>query len=105
VIILKADKDIEKITKQFSDLYAHCKLLLFGSQAKNKANEKSDIDLCVIAETTDKRNFLADMYLCIESDKPFDILLYTPEEWESSVSDRTSFAHIINKEGVVLYGR
>jgi len=96
--------EISKITKQFIDLYAPQKLLLFGSQADNTAGPDSDIDLCVVMEAADKRKLLTDMYVNIESDKPFDLLLYTPNEWENCVKDDLSFAHVINTEGVVLYG-
>ena len=80
------------------------KILLFGSQAKGTATAKSDIDLCIIASTNDKRSLLTDLYCDTESDTPIDFLLYTPEEWEHSVADSQSFAHKLNREGVVLYG-
>ena len=80
------------------------KILLFGSQAKGTATAKSDIDLCIIASTNDKRSLLTDLYCDTESDTPIDFLLYTPEEWERSVADSQSFAHKLNREGVVLYG-
>ena len=63
-----------------------------------------DIDLCIIASTNDKRSLLTDLYCDTESDTPIDFLLYTPEEWEHSVADSQSFAHKLNREGVVLYG-
>ena len=66
---------------------------------------KSDIDLCVIASTKDKRSLLTDLYCDTESDTPIDFLLYTPEEWEHSVADSQSFANKLNREGVVLYER
>lgn len=75
-----------------------------GSQAKGTATAKSDIDLCVIASTKDKRSLLTDLYCDTESDTPIDFLLYTPEEWEHSVADSQSFANKLNREGVVLYG-
>ena len=102
---MQAGLEIQKITEQLVSLYAPHKLFLFGSQAKNAASDKSDIDLCVVTDTANKRKLLTDMYLNIESNKPFDLLLYTPNEWETSVSDRTSFAHAINEKGVVLYVR
>ena len=57
-----------------------------------------------LASTNDKRSLLTDLYCDTESDTPIDFLLYTPEEWEHSVADSQSFAHKLNREGVVLYG-
>ena len=99
-----ANAELQKITRQFIERYKPHKLFLFGSQARSSATYNSDIDLCVIVEATDKRMLLTDMYLNIESDVPFDLLLYSPEEWEQCVLDHTSFAYQINMEGVLLYG-
>lgn len=80
------------------------KILLFGSQAKGTATAKSDIDLCIVASAADKRKLLTDLYCYTESNTPLDLLLYTPEEWETSIADTQSFAHKLNREGVLLYG-
>lgn len=94
---------LNAIREQVIRLCAPEKILLFGSQAKGTATAKSDIDLCVIASTKDKRSLLTDLY-DTESDTSIDFLLYTPEEWEHSVADSQSFANKLNREGVVLYG-
>ena len=96
---------LNTIREQVIRLCAPEKILLFGSQAKGTATAKSDIDLCVIASTKDKRSLLTDLYCDTESDTPIDFLLYTPEEWEHSVADSQSFANKLNREGVVLYER
>ena len=97
------DNEIKRITEQLVNRYAPERLLLFGSQAKNNARPNSDIDLCVITKTEDKHKLLTDMYINVKSEKPFDLLLYTPDEWEVFKNDDLSFAYIINTEGVVLY--
>lgn len=101
---MNIDMEIKKITSQIINIYNPQKLIMFGSQAKNTANNESDIDLCLVIKTSDKRNLLTDMYLNIDCDKPFDLLLYTPDEWKECVLDHMSFAYVINKEGIVLYG-
>ena len=97
-------EELDAIREQIVHLCDPQKILLFGSQAKGTATAKSDIDLCVIAATKNKRSLLTDLYCDTESDTPIDFLLYTPEEWERSVADNQSFAHKLNREGVVLYG-
>jgi predicted nucleotidyltransferase len=75
---------------------------LFGSQAKGTAKANSDIDLCVIAETSNKRRLLTDLYCEVLSDVPIDFILYTPAEWQEAVADPQSFAYKISQEGVRL---
>jgi len=55
-------------------------------------------------DTENKRDLLTEMYLNIESSKPFDLLLYTEDEWSKCVNDSTSFAYQISQKGTVLYG-
>jgi predicted nucleotidyltransferase len=79
------------------------KVFLFGSFATASFNPgTSDIDLCVVAETEDKRETLTKMYNDIKLDLPCDFLLYTPEEWARCVQDLCSFAHHIRTTGMML---
>ena len=96
--------EINSIKEQIVSRYFPSKIVLFGSQAKGTATKKSDIDLCIVKDTYDKRGLLADMSLTIESTKPFDLLLYTETEWNSCINDSASFAYLINKKGTVIYG-
>ena len=80
------------------------KIYLFGSFAKGTATERSDVDICIVAQTDNKRGMLADLYYEVEYDRPIDFLVYTPSEWEECVSDKSSFAYKIHTEGVLIYG-
>ncbi len=51
---------LNAIREQVIQLCDPQKILLFGSQAKGTATAKSDIDLCIIASTNDKRSLLTD---------------------------------------------
>jgi len=97
-------KEINLIKEQIVSHYSPSKIIVFGSQAKGTATKKSDIDLCIVKDTDNKRELLTDIYLNIESSKPFDLLLYTEAEWNQCVNDTTSFAYLINKKGTVIYG-
>ena len=96
---------IASLQRQIIEICAPQKIILFGSQAKGTATERSDIDICVIAETTNKRELLTDLYCEIDSEKPVDFLLYTPEEWNKNIEDAQSFAYKLNREGMLLYER
>ena len=86
-------EELAAIQEQIVKLCSPQKILLFGSRAKGTATVKSDIDICVVASTKNT-----------ESKTPIDFLLYTPEEWDQCVSDYQSFAHKLDREGIVLYG-
>ena len=80
------------------------KIILFGSQAKGTATDKSDIDICVVVSTDKKRRLAAEIQSELDIDTAVDIIIYTPDEWNTCVNDDMSFAYKISKEGVVLYG-
>jgi predicted nucleotidyltransferase len=99
-----AQTQIVNIKEQIVSQYSPSKVILFGSQAKGTATNKSDIDICIVKSTDKKRELLTDMYLNIDSDKPFDLLLYTEDEWNDCINDPTSFAYLVNQKGTILYG-
>ena len=84
--------------------YKPQKIILFGSQARGTATDKSDVDICVVIDTDKKHALVAELYYVLDLEAPVDIILYTPSEWEACLADETSFAYKINKEGVTLYG-
>lgn len=96
--------EIDAIKEQVVRLFKPEKLFLFGSQARGSANSNSDIDLCVIVDTDNKRALIAEMYLHIDSNRPFDLILYTPKEWNQISSESGTFANIIAEKGVEIYG-
>lgn len=91
---------ISQIVSQFNPV----QIILFGSFAKGTYHKYSDIDLCIVMETTNKRDTLTELYYEIKSDSPLHIILYTPEEWADCVRAPCSFAFQINNEGIVLHG-
>jgi len=97
--------EIEKIKNQIINKYNPDDIILFGSCAKGLAKRGSDIDICVILDTRDKRQTLREMLVDIEYNVDLDIVIYTPSEWSRYKDDRTSFANIIRRTGVSLLGR
>lgn len=97
-------QEIESIKKQLIAKYQPLKIILFGSQAKKTARKKSDIDLCIVKDTENKRALAVEINLNIESATPLDIIVYTPDEWDRCRQDTSSFASLIWKRGVEIYG-
>ncbi|SNS44257.1 Nucleotidyltransferase domain-containing protein [Anaerovirgula multivorans] len=106
--MLNQDKhiyEVENIKKQIIRRYKPHKIILFGSLAKGVIKKNSDIDICIVKDTEDKRSLISDIYINIDSTCPFDVIVYTLKEWEDNIKDNTSFAYNIFEEGKLLYGR
>lgn len=97
-------EEIDHITEQIITLYNPQKIILFGSCAAGCARDNSDIDLCIICNYEDKRQLLTDLLLNIDYERDVDFILYRPEEWEKYKEDTTTFANLISRKGITLYG-
>lgn len=98
------NKHVECVREQIIKSYKPNKIILFSSIAKGIHTENSDIDLCIVKDTENKRERLTNMYVDIECEIPFDLVLYTIEEWNKYVEDKSTFAYVINNTGVEIYG-
>ena len=86
--------------------YGAEKGILFGSSARGDADSHSDIDLIVI-KRTDRRflDRLADVIDAVEPDFGFDVLVYTPEEFERMCDEGNPLLTRAVEEGKVIYER
>ena len=96
--------DIENLKSQIINLYNPKFIYLFGSCARECAREDSDIDLCIILNYDDKKKILRDMNSNLEFDRDVDIVVYTPSKWEEYIKDTSTFANLILRTGVKIYG-
>ena len=81
---------LQKAADVIRNNYNHSKILLFGSHAKNIANETSDIDLCIIIDNPKERlleisrNIRKEIFPILH--KSLDILVYDKETFEDRAS-------------------
>lgn len=93
--------ELEQVVDQLRAMGAR-RIILFGSRARGRARQGSDIDLLVIMD--DGRTFkerMREIYARLETDADVDILAYSPEEFER-VRNRSFFRRVL-AEGKVLY--
>lgn len=90
-------------------LHAHHpeQIYLFGSWARDEADELSDVDLAMIMKSDEP--FLersATMMKSLPTNVgAVDLLVYTPEEFRQMLLDGNAFVEMLIEEGKVIYGR
>ena len=98
------EKEIENVKAQLINKFHPLGIVLFGSCAKRRVTRFSDIDICVIMETNNKRQTARDILLEIESEMDLDVVVCTPLEWITYKDNPATLTGIINRTGVRLLG-
>lgn len=101
--------ELNAIVKTIADTGIASKIILFGSMARGEETPDSDIDLCVLTPITDRRplDISIDLRRKLFNVKniSLDLLTYNQDKFEEYAASPSSFAYIINTEGVVVYER
>lgn len=98
-------KKIEEIKQQIVRDFNPKQILLIGSYAKGTQNKDSDLDLLIIKDSDLPRHRRANTIRksLIGSGIPIDVLVYTPDEFESEKSENYSFLNSALKNARLLY--
>lgn len=102
-----SDKQIGKIRKRLVDAFAPEKIILFGSQARGTACERSDVDILVICSFKGKRRHLMlEMDRALQDlDYAFDVLILTPDEFQRDRRIPGTIGRYAQLEGRILYAQ
>jgi predicted nucleotidyltransferase len=96
---------INEIIKRIVENYNPERVIVFGSYAKGRATEDSDLDLLIIKDTNiprykrgrEVRKYLRGLKV------PIDLIVYTEDEIQNWRHVKTAFITTVMKEGRVLY--
>ena len=96
---------IGEIVRRIVDAVDPEAVVLFGSHARDNAGRQSDLDLLVVAESSEPRHRRAACLYGTLSDilLPMDILVYTPEEVHEWSGVPQAFVTTALREGRALY--
>ena len=107
--MIKMTEEIVKIKEIIVNTYHPDKIILFGSHAKGKADDNSDIDLLIISDREKnlpryKRGLDVRIKLS-EILTPKDVLFYTHADIERWRNIKHTFVNEVLNQGKVLYER
>jgi len=102
-----SNETLLKVRERLVDGFAPNRIILFGSQARGTADDRSDVDILVVCSFKGKRR-----HLMLEMDRAlggldnaFDVLILTPEEFQRDSLIPGTVGRYAYKEGKVLYER
>ncbi|MCH8296051.1 nucleotidyltransferase domain-containing protein [Candidatus Poribacteria bacterium] len=100
-----SQEQIDAVTQKIADDYKPEKIILFGSYAIGNPEANSDLDLLIIKQTAtpfhkrprEVRKYLPNP-LC-----SLDVLVYTPQEYDTYKNRCGSFLNQILRDGKICY--
>jgi len=96
---------LKEVTERLVSRFHPQRIILFGSQARHTAGERSDVDLLIISRFKgDRRQLMVAMDRALRG-LPIarDIVILTPEEYERDKEIPGTIARPASREGRVLY--
>ena len=100
-----SEQTLAEVTKRLVNNFHPYKIILFGSQARGTADDRSDIDILVISAVKgDRFALILDMYDSLQGMKlAKDIIVLTPDEFERDRQIPGTVARPAWMEGKILY--
>jgi len=98
------NNELRRIVEVIKRQYDPEKIILFGSMAGRKLHEWSDIDLLIIKKTS--KRFIEralEVGRLVQPRVGIDLFIYTPEEYEFLLKERSSFLLSVLKTGETVY--
>ena len=97
------DDRITRLCEEIAGLVRPVRIIIFNEK-HTPAGDLVSFKLCVIVKETECTKTEQKIYLTLECEVPFDVLVYNIDQWNAAVEDPDTFAYrgILNG-GVVLY--
>lgn len=97
---------IEEMVRRIAARFDPAKVILFGSHARGDAGPDSDVDLLVVAESSDPEGLAVEIHVALSGlGLPKDIAVVSPEEFERHRDLVGTIVYPAAHEGKILYER
>ncbi len=105
VVNMVAQQILHAATQRLVEQFAPIRIILFGSQARETPDDRSDVDLLVVCTVTGrKRDLMVAMDRALRGlGIARDVIVLTPEEYERDRHIPGTVARPASLEGKVLY--
>lgn len=92
-------EEVKRVLSEIKRISSAEDMIVYALKREGTSDRVRGVNVCVIADTTDKTALEREIYLEIESDLAFYVMIYTPDEWENLLLDPQSYASRIAEKG------
>lgn len=96
-------RDIAEVVERIAKAFVPQKIYLF-SHKRGQLGRSAGFKLCVVVESEDIERTERRIYLEVESETSYDLVVYTPEMFAESLAQKGSFAGRVVEQGRLVYG-
>ena len=100
----RSDKVIEETVDQIVKLFSPSRVIEYNTKYDMNGKLLS-FKLCIVGKIQDKKKMLTRIFDEVDSEIPYDILLYTDEQFEELKDSSDAFASRVNQKGRLRYGK
>ena len=100
----RSDKVIEETVDQIVKLFSPSRVIEYNTKYDMDGKLRS-FKLCIVGKIQDKKKMLTQIFDEVDSEIPYDILLYTDEQFEELKDSSDAFASRVNQKGRLRYGK
>jgi uncharacterized protein len=101
------DSILDEMVRRIVDQFHPEKIILFGSYARNEFTEDSDFDFLIVMPVENSQRQKANEIDLALADRtiPIDIIVVTPEQYESRKDLIGTIVNVAAVEGIIIYDR
>jgi hypothetical protein len=100
---MELSASIKNVCDEIEKKFSPDKVILYNVKRSVSGDIRS-FKICVILDTKNRLDTERHIYIDVDSEIPFDVLVYTPAEWDKLLNEKNSFACRVIKEGTYVYG-
>jgi len=97
--------EVKRICDEIVRLCAPGLVILYGSKLDGATGDLREVSMCVVVDGDDAEGIERALYMGIDSDLSYNLILYTRQQWIDLTADEQSYACKIMRKGTVLYGQ
>ncbi|MBC8570520.1 hypothetical protein [Zongyangia hominis] len=92
---------IRQVAEEIRSMYKVERMILYNEKHA-VTGETTSFKLCLVMDTRDKAEAERRLYLTIDCDVPYDLLIYTPAQWDHLKTCEGTFAWRVDQTGSVV---
>ena len=97
------NEEIKRICDEIVRLCAPVRVILYNKKTDGTTGRLREVSLCVVINGDDAEGTERALYMGIDSDLAFNLILYTSGQWIELTADEQSHACKIMRKGSVIY--